>query len=108
VEDALRKQIAVDLDPNLRNLPVVLTEFGGSSGYNGEIGREALVETALRTRPDLRANMQQIDVDDLSLRGTKNALRPNLLFGGGYTSTAAAAPSTRSKTSSRATGPPIP
>src|SRR5260370_10763299 len=92
VEDALRKQIAVDLDPNLRNLPVVLTESVDPPVTTAKLDREALVETALRTRPDLRANMQQIDVDDLSLRGTKNALRPNLLFGGGYTSTGRGGP----------------
>jgi len=66
VEDALRKQIAVDLDPNLRNLPVVLTESVDPPVTTAKLDREALVETALRTRPDLRANMQQIDVDDLS------------------------------------------
>src|SRR5262249_9753869 len=75
-EDALRKQISVDLVPSLRTLPIVLTESVDAPASTAKLDREALVERGLRTRPDLLAVAQQIDVDDLTLKGTRNALRP--------------------------------
>lgn len=90
-EDALRKQIALDLDPNLRRLPVVLTEAVEPPAPI-EMDREAFVERALRARPDLRVTMQQLDIDDLQIKGTRNALKPNVLLGAGYTSTGRGGP----------------
>ncbi len=37
-------------------------------------------------RPDMKAAMQALDVDELNIKGAKNALLPSLALGGGYTS----------------------
>jgi outer membrane protein TolC len=76
-EDALRRQISVDLDPQIRNLPLVLTEEVAAP-IQTTFQKEEAVEKALRQRPDLRATRQNIDVADLNIQLTTNALRPDL------------------------------
>ena len=83
VEDALRRQMGADLDPAIRMLPIVLTE-DIAPPVQTALDREELVEKALRQRPDLRAARQAIDIDDLTLRSTKNALLPDLRLTGNY------------------------
>jgi outer membrane protein TolC len=82
-EDALRRQIGVDLDPNVRNLPVVLTE-SVEPPVQTAIDREGLVAKALQQRPDVRAARQTLDIDDLSIKGAANSLKPDLRLTGGY------------------------
>ena len=48
------------------------------------IDRELAVESALRLRPDLRAAIQNLDVDDLNIKSAGNALRPDLSLSGSY------------------------
>lgn len=82
-EDAIRRQIGSDLDPNLRNLPLVLTESiepPPSVTYD----REALVSRSLMRRPDLKAIAQNLDIDDLAIRGATNSLRPDISVGVNY------------------------
>jgi outer membrane protein TolC len=82
-EDAIRRQIGSDLDPNLRNLPLVLTESiepPPSVTYD----REALVSRSLMRRPDLKSVAQNLDIDDLTIRGATNALRPDISVGVNY------------------------
>jgi hypothetical protein len=55
VEDQLRRQIAADLDPDVRGLPIVLTEPVTAPTDNAEFDREALIARAVDLRPDLRA-----------------------------------------------------
>jgi outer membrane protein len=82
-EDALRRQMGADLDPQVRNLPIVLTE-DVAPPVQMAIEREETVEKALRQRPDLRAARQAIDIDDLTIRGTKNALLPDFRLTANY------------------------
>jgi len=84
-EDALRHQIAVDLDPDTRQLPIVLTEAADPGANTMQVDREAAVQTALNNSPALKAAMQRIDVDDLQIHSAKNGLLPNLSFGAQYT-----------------------
>lgn len=91
-EDALRRQIGVDLDPSLRDLPIVLTESVAPPTSAAEMDREEVVAKALRRRPDLRAAVQSLDIDDLNIKGAGNALLPNLALGAGYTSTGRGGP----------------
>ncbi|MBI4904211.1 MAG: TolC family protein [Acidobacteria bacterium] len=84
-EDILRRQMGVDLDPNVRNLPISLTEAITIPEENQTFDRESLVEVALRVRPDLRAVRQNLDIDELNIRSSRNALLPNVALGGGYT-----------------------
>lgn len=76
-EDALRRQMAVDLDPRLRNLPIVLTEEVAAP-VQTSFEKESVIEQALRLRPDLRAARQNIDVADLQISRTSNLLKPDL------------------------------
>lgn len=85
-EDALRRQISADLDPDVRKLPVVLSETVTPPSDNGVIDPEQQVELALRNRPDLRAALQNIDVDDLNIKIQRNALLPEFSLIGNYTS----------------------
>jgi outer membrane protein TolC len=83
-EDALRRQISADLDPEVRKLPVSLTEpvdLGNIQLYD----REEMVQKAMANSPALKAVLQRLDVDDLSIHSAKNGLLPNLSFTAGYT-----------------------
>jgi outer membrane protein TolC len=82
-EDALRRQIGADLDPQLRNLPIVLTE-DVAAPVATDLDKEAIVEKALRQRPDLRAARQNIDISDLQIQQTANFLKPDLRLTGQY------------------------
>jgi outer membrane protein TolC len=86
VEDTLRRQIGADLDPEIRKLPIVLTEPVTAPANGEEIDKEALVQKAMNLRPDLKAAMQALDIDELNLKSARNGLLPNLALGGGYTS----------------------
>jgi len=86
-EDTLRHQLGVDLDPEVRKLPIVLTESVDPGPAEAiAVDREAAVNTALNNSPALKAAMQRLDVDDLQIHSAKNGLLPNLTFGAQYTS----------------------
>lgn len=85
VEDALRKQISVDLDPEVRRLPITLTETVMPATEAAAVDAEMAVEKALRARPDLKSRLQALDVDELSIRQARNNLRPDLSLTGAYT-----------------------
>jgi outer membrane protein len=84
-EDALRKQIGADLDPAIRTLPIVLTETADVPADEPKLDAEAQVQIALANRPDLKASNQALDVDDLQIKISKNALLPDLSLLGLYT-----------------------
>lgn len=85
-EDALRKQIAIDLDPQLRDLPMVLTDSADMPLDSINFEREPAIQQAMLNRPDLKQAVQSLDVDDLSIQQSRNALLPNLALTGAYTS----------------------
>lgn len=85
-EDAVRRQLAVDLDPEIRKLPIELTEpidpgAAGAAIYD----REETVQKALANSPSLKAVQQRLEGDDLQIHSAKNALLPNLNLTTGYT-----------------------
>jgi outer membrane protein len=81
-EDALRKQISLDLDPNLRGIPIILTETVDAT--SPALDTEQEVNKALASRPDLKAATQSLDVDDLAIQSARNGLLPNLSLTGSY------------------------
>jgi len=83
-EDALRRQMGADLHPEIRKLPIVLTETVSPMFDARPYDQEALVESALATRPDLRSQLQTLDVDELQIKQTTNNLRPDLSLTGTY------------------------
>ncbi len=85
-ENALRKQMGVDLDPSTRTLPIVLTETMDTPVQAGIVDPEASVQKALSMRPDLKAAVQSLDVDDLAIQQSRNALLPSLSLTASYQS----------------------
>jgi outer membrane protein TolC len=85
-ENALRKQMGVDLDPSTRTLPIVLTETMDTPVQSGIVDPEASVQKALSMRPDLKAAVQSMDVDDLAIQQSRNALLPSLSLTASYQS----------------------
>src|SRR5262249_18929131 len=82
VEDALRKQMAADLAPEVRKLPIVLTEPVMPAAEAAPVDAEMAVETALRNRPDLKSQLQDLDTDELLIRQARNNMRPDLSLTG--------------------------
>jgi outer membrane protein TolC len=86
-EDAMRLQIGADLDPEIRKLPIVLTEQAEMPNADALVyDPEKTVAKAIDTRPDLKASNQRLDVDDLQILQNKNALLPRVNLTGSYQS----------------------
>ena len=83
-EDALRRQIGADLAPDIRTLPIVLTETVLPPADAALLDKEESVAKALKLRPDLLAVNQSLDIDDLNIRLATNSLRPDLALTGGF------------------------
>lgn len=77
-EDALRQQMGIDLNPTLRTLPIEITDTIAPPARAETFDREAMVETALHSRPDLLSQRQQLLGNEYSIRLASNSLRPNL------------------------------
>ena len=87
LEDIFRRQLGVDLDPEVRKLPINLTESVLPPANATEIDREAAVTRAMSIRQDLKAAQQNLSIDDLSIKTAVNGLRPDFALIGNYTST---------------------
>jgi outer membrane protein TolC len=85
-EDILRRQMGADLDPQYRNMPIVLTETTLPPTDEKPLDKEMYVETAFQKRPDLKSQLQAIDINDLQHRSAKNRLLPDLALTGLYAS----------------------
>lgn len=77
-EDVLRQQMGIDLNPNLRTLPIEIVDTITPPSAVERIDREEYVNVALQSRPDLLQQRQQLVGNDLSIKQTSNQLRPNL------------------------------
>ncbi|MBM3759065.1 MAG: TolC family protein [Acidobacteria bacterium] len=97
-EDALRRQMGIDLDPDLRKLPITLTESVLPPTDNKPFDKETLVADALRVRPDLLNQRQSLDIDDINLRATSDALRPDFQLFGNYSIQGRGGPTLRRQT----------
>jgi outer membrane protein TolC len=84
-EDALRRQMGADLDPQIRALPIVLTETVGPEVDAPPIDAEKEVKKGLAIRPDLKSAIQNLDIDDLGVAQSRNELLPDLELTAGYT-----------------------
>jgi outer membrane protein TolC len=83
-EDILRRQIGADLDPAIRELPIVLTEDVTRQPDDTQYDREKMVTMALDRRPDLRAQQLTKQVNELNIQSALNLLKPNLNATGYY------------------------
>jgi outer membrane protein TolC len=83
--DVLRNQIAADLDPDIRKLPISLTESVDLPESEAVIpDKELEVQKALDLQPSLKAAAQSLDIDDLSIASANNGLKPLLNLRLGY------------------------
>lgn len=83
--DALRRFIGADLDPQVRTVPVELTETVAPPSTQETVDPEQAVQRAMLARPDLKSTIQSLDVDELRIKSATNALRPDLSLNLGYT-----------------------
>jgi outer membrane protein TolC len=84
-EDILRRQIGMDLVPDLRNLPIVLTESVTPQIDETPIERDKLVDLALQSRPDLVNIRVAGEVNNLQIRSAVESLKPQLNLSASYT-----------------------
>ena len=84
-EDAARRQIGADLDPEVARLPLDLVE--PIDVPQGEpVDKAATVAFALKKRQDLRTAGLGLATDDLQIRQVSENLRPDLSLGLSYSS----------------------
>jgi outer membrane protein TolC len=83
-EDSLRRQIGADIDPDVRDLPIVLTEDVTRPPDPEQYDREKLVRLALDNRPDLKAQRTALDINDLQIQNALNSIKPVLNLNGSY------------------------
>lgn len=107
-EDALRRQMGVDLDPDVRKLPVTLTESVLPPNDTTAFDKESIVTTALRNRPDLKSVQNSINVDDFNIRLAGNNLKPDFAFGGIYQAQGRGGPFTPRNITGGGSAAPIP
>jgi outer membrane protein TolC len=90
-EDAVRNQISVDLDADLRKLPLNLTESVELPESESIIpDKELEVQKALGLQPSLKSALQNLDLDDLSIASASNQHKPFLASGSAITAPAPA------------------
>lgn len=83
---ALRQILGADLDDRVGALDLDLTEKAETSGSLSLIDlREALIE-ALKNRPEIEAQNQQLAIDDINVKLANNNLNPRLDLTAFYTS----------------------
>lgn len=85
-EDALRRQIGADLDPDVRTIPLELTEDVSRAPDETIYDKETLVGIALQKRPDLRAVQANLTVNDFQIRLARENLKPLLNLSAFYQS----------------------
>ncbi|MEP7363732.1 MAG: TolC family protein, partial [Acidobacteriota bacterium] len=85
-DDALRRQMGADLDPTYRTMAISLSETVLPPSDDRPIDKEQVIEIAMQKRPDLRAALSNIDVDELQIKQAKNSLLPDFSLNGLYTS----------------------
>lgn len=86
VEDVVRRWIGADLDPDMRNVPIELTESADPPATVPVLNREEQVAKALELRPEIEQNRRLLEIDDLNIRASTNDLRPELNLTGNYIS----------------------
>ena len=84
-EDALRLQMGVDLDPDIRKLPIELTEPVEISTDSLPLDPEPEVQKALDINPTVKLALEKLGYDELGIQSARNGLLPSLSFQASYT-----------------------
>jgi len=83
-EDALRVQIGADLDPEIRKLPITLTEPVEELTPPVPQDPELEVQKALNMNPNVKLALEKLGYDELGIQSAKNGLLPNLALSARY------------------------
>ena len=86
-EDRVRRQIGADLDAEIRNLPLVLTESADPPIYMPTFEAEETIRKALEMRPEIRLRRTTLAIDDYNIKRNTNAQRPDLSLTAQYSAT---------------------
>ena len=86
-EDRVRRQIGADLDPEIRNLPLVLTESADPPIYMPAFEPEESIRKATLMRPEIRLRRTTLAIDDYNIKRDTNAQRPDLALTAQYSAT---------------------
>lgn len=85
-EDALRRLIAADLDPDVRSLPLDLTDSPAAATTLAFPPPDEAVQISLQKRPEMIQLRRQQNIFNIQERVALNELKPNLALGGNYSS----------------------
>ncbi len=77
-ENAVRRQIGADLDRDVRDLPIEVTETVELPLDSVNYDAEKEVTKAMAGRPEIKAAIQNLDIDDLGIAQAKNEILPDL------------------------------
>ena len=86
-EDRVRRQIGADLHPDIRNLPLILTESAEPPAYVPSFEPEETIAKALQMRPEIQQRRLNLKIDDYAIKRDTNALRPDLSLTASYRAT---------------------
>jgi outer membrane protein len=84
-EDALRRLISADIDPDVRALPLELTDAPATTDVAFPAPEEA-VQVSFRKRPELTQLHRQQTIYETSERVSLNELKPNMSLAANYSS----------------------
>jgi outer membrane protein len=84
-QEALRIQIGADLDPDIRKLPIELTE-PVEAVTTSVPDPESEVQKALDINPSVRLALEKVGYDELGIQSAKNGLLPSLSLSARYSS----------------------
>ncbi len=83
-QDALRVQIGADLDPDIRKLPIELTEPVEALTATLAPDPELEVQKALNINPSVKLALEKLGYDELGIQSAKNGLLPSLALSARY------------------------
>lgn len=86
-EDRVRRQIGADLHPEIRNLPVVLTESADAPIYMPSYEPDETISKALALRPEVMQRRKSLEIDDYNIKRFTNQQRPDLSVTASYSAT---------------------
>lgn len=83
-EDAVRRQIGADLDPDFRDMPLSLTESADPPENAPALDEAQLISLAFQMRPEIAAQRRQLEIRDLNIKQATNQMRPDLSLNASY------------------------
>lgn len=86
VEDTLRQTVGADLDARAGALDLALTDSAETNGKLEIVDLQEALAAALKDRPEIESQNQQLAIDDANAKLASNNLRPDLNLNATYTS----------------------